>query len=413
MATYYENDIYEGLKRYTYPALLRDALNSVPGDVDKREGSIIYDALAPLCMMLAKSFDVLHQVASQSRFQTAQGEYLDLCGAQFGIYRAPATHAKWSAKMLPSTVVVETGHVFVSSEGMGFEYEVVSSQGNGDYTVMCKTAGAEGGADFGVLHPMPPIAGLESAVLTECVDRGSDVQSDDDYRIKIWHNLSRRGYGGNFDDYSRWIFETFREAQNDVATVISGFQIYPAWNGGGTVKINVVQDFVHERYSPASGATVSALKAFLDPVSPNGSGIVPLGHRVTVEGFDRYKMGFRVPLLLRSGAVLDSELKGKIIHAVKGYFEGLREDALTNPGDPFPDGGYRAQFYVSGLSSAIISCDTDKIAGIADSGILKRESNGTYFRKQEDVVISSTSGSAVLPYFDELLIHNEKIYPEV
>lgn len=417
MSDLFEKNIYEDLKRFTFPALLRDALNAVQADVDKREGSVIYDALAPLCVTLAKSFDVLHQVSLQSRFQTAQGEYLDLCGSQFGIYRAPATKAKWKAQFLPQSLTVAVGHKFVTAEGLGFEYEVSENLGGGFYTIICTQAGAAAGADFGVLHPMPPIAGLKSAVLIECFDQGADVQSDDEYRLKIWQNLRRRGYGGNFDDYCHWIFEAFREAQNNTATVISGFQIYPAWQGGGTVKLFIAQDFGVEKYMPASSATVAALQGFLDPISPAGTGVVPLGHRVLVKSFGRYPMGFKVPLILRSGYSLDAELKAKIVAAVKSYLEGLRDEALTNLGDSFPSEGYVSKFYISGLINAIVSSDVDKIAAVADSGILKRNSIGQYLEAQGDLKIVSNAYSAVLPYLDELIIDfngdNTVIYPEV
>ncbi|MCK9453285.1 MAG: baseplate J/gp47 family protein [Bacteroidales bacterium] len=417
MSNLYEKNIYEDLKSFTFPALLRDALNAVQADVDKREGSVIYDALAPLCVTLAKSFDVLHQVSLQSRFQTAQGEYLDLCGSQFGVYRAPATKAKWKAEFLPSSVEVPLGHKFVTAEGLGFEYEVSANLGGGYYTIICTQAGAAAGADFGVLHPMPPIAGLKSATLHECFDQGANVQSDDEYRLKIWQSLGRRGYGGNFDDYCYWVFEAFREEQNDVATVVSGFQIYPAWQGGGTVKLFIVQDFGDEKYMPASSATIAALQYFLDPVSPAGTGVVPLGHRVTVAQFGRYGMGFKVPLILRSGHSLDAELKAKLIAAVKSYLEGLRDEALTNLGDSYPSAGYVSKFYISNLVSAITLCDAEKIAAVADSGILKRNSIGQYSQLQGDVNIVSSANSAVLPYLDELIIEingvNTGIYPEV
>ena len=40
--------------RATYEEILQTMLDKVPGDVDKREGSIIYDALAPCAFFLAQ-----------------------------------------------------------------------------------------------------------------------------------------------------------------------------------------------------------------------------------------------------------------------------------------------------------------------------------------------------------------------
>ena len=45
----------------TYEAILEDALSRVPSDVDKREGSIIYDTLAPVCYKLAECYAWLCQ----------------------------------------------------------------------------------------------------------------------------------------------------------------------------------------------------------------------------------------------------------------------------------------------------------------------------------------------------------------
>ena len=43
----------DSLHKYTYDYLLNQALSRVPDTIDKREGSIIYDALAPACYELA------------------------------------------------------------------------------------------------------------------------------------------------------------------------------------------------------------------------------------------------------------------------------------------------------------------------------------------------------------------------
>ena len=43
-------------EKMTYESILQKMLNMVSDDVDKREGSIIYDALAPAAYFLADQF---------------------------------------------------------------------------------------------------------------------------------------------------------------------------------------------------------------------------------------------------------------------------------------------------------------------------------------------------------------------
>lgn len=408
-------DLYEDLKKYTFPALLRDALNAVPNDIDKREGSILHDALAPLSMTLAKSFGVLHQIALQSRFQTATGDYLDLCGSQFGIYRGQATHAKWKASLTPFPIAIPIGHRFVSSEGLGLEYEALAVNSDGTCTLMCTTPGKAAGGDFGALHPMPPIAGLKAVQLSQCIDQGADSQSDDDYRIKIWQGLQRTGYGGNYDDYKKWIFESFRDHDPSAAAVITGFQIYPAWDGGGTVQLTVTADGLYEdgsveHFAQASNEAADALKQFLDPISLEGygAGIVPMGHRVSVNTPVRYGMGLHAVVTCKAGFQVDAPMQGAILNAVKKHLANARKEALSTESSPYPTDGYIAKIIVNSLRSDIIYADRGRIE---DVQLFKRNmTNGNFDEEQEDKAIVSTARSSSLPYLDVLKINDITVY---
>lgn len=398
-------DIYNDLRRFTYQALLRESLNAASGEVDKREGSIIYDALAPLSMTLAKCFDTLWQVLQQSRIQTALEEHLDLCGSQVGVYRSPATPARWRATCLPAEVNVPVDHVFVSSDGLGLSYEVKENLGSGAYLLQCTTPGRAAGADYGVLEPKPSIPGLESAALTACVDAGADQQLDASYRIKIWREAAKKGYGGSFDDYCSWIFYGFREAGAD-ASVIAGFQLFPAVVGG-VVTLFVVQDTEQERYAPATAEVIAALKAFLDPITVegHGAGVVPCGHRVVVGAPTRHEMDLNVVVTTRPGHAVDDAMKQNILTAAQGYFEAMRADALTNEGDGYPDEGYVASFFVSGFGAAIISSDSLRIASVA----IYDRGDGSYSELKADEEIVSLVSSSSLPFLTALRVDGEVV----
>lgn len=77
----------------TYEELLQAMLNKVPGSVDKREGSVIYDALAPCAYFLAQQNFQLENYLDLVFPDTAVGEYLDRAVAAFGVTRKTASAA--------------------------------------------------------------------------------------------------------------------------------------------------------------------------------------------------------------------------------------------------------------------------------------------------------------------------------
>lgn len=72
----------------TYEAILDSALGRVTNDMDKREGSIIYDAIAPSSYQLSKVYFDLDNYADLIHVDTAVDEFLDKCASDLGITRS-------------------------------------------------------------------------------------------------------------------------------------------------------------------------------------------------------------------------------------------------------------------------------------------------------------------------------------
>ena len=58
-------------ENYTYEELLATMLSEVPTDVDKREGSIIFDTLSPAALELAKAYMGMDSVLNNAFAETA------------------------------------------------------------------------------------------------------------------------------------------------------------------------------------------------------------------------------------------------------------------------------------------------------------------------------------------------------
>ena len=81
--SYSEGNSYEEI-------LARCLSDSRLSDVDKRVGSIIYDALAPLCLELAEAYVKMDIMNDQDYLLTATGENLDRRVYDYGIIREEA-----------------------------------------------------------------------------------------------------------------------------------------------------------------------------------------------------------------------------------------------------------------------------------------------------------------------------------
>jgi uncharacterized phage protein gp47/JayE len=139
----------------TYEELLQAMLDRVPSNVDKREGSIIYDALAPCAYFLAQQNFQLENYLDLVFPDTAVGEYLDRAVAAFGVTRKPASAAvrklitkgavpigsRWGLNSLVYTVTGELTY--------GTEYEAE-----------CETPGDIGNQYSGSVQPISNITGV-------------------------------------------------------------------------------------------------------------------------------------------------------------------------------------------------------------------------------------------------------------
>ncbi len=84
----------------TFEYVLDRMLARVPSSLDKREGSIIYDALAPAAAELAQMYMELDVNLNLSFADTASGEFLERRAFDFGLYRRPAVPTQRRAVFL-------------------------------------------------------------------------------------------------------------------------------------------------------------------------------------------------------------------------------------------------------------------------------------------------------------------------
>ena len=165
---------------YTYAEILRQMLEQVDDSLDKREGSLIQTALAPVAWYLEGLALALSQIQNGASVLTAQGADLEYLVANRGLTRTAATYAVRKGTF---NVEIPAGSEFKTVNGAdsvifrsGDVGEI--SGGNYVYELTCDTAGERGNSYTGTILPVTSIAGLQTAVLGTIITVGADAETD-------------------------------------------------------------------------------------------------------------------------------------------------------------------------------------------------------------------------------------------
>lgn len=294
----------------TYEDILQRMLDRVPSTVDKREGSIIYDALAPAAVELQLMYIELDTILNESFADTASRDYLIRRAAERGITPEPATYAVLLAESTPESLELPIGARFSLED---LNYTVTSKISAGKYQVQCETAGTAGNSQFGNLIPIDYIAGLESIAVTSLLIPGEDEEDTEALRGRYFNSFDSKSYGGNVDDYL--------EKTNAIAGV-GATRVTPVWNGGGTVLLTIL----NSEYSAASQTLIDTVQEAIDPMQDgSGTGLAPIGHVVTVQTASEVTIDISTSISFSDGHSWIAEKKN-IEDAVEAYLLGLREE---------------------------------------------------------------------------------------
>ncbi len=289
----------------TYEALLNRALQRVDTGVDTSEGSFLFDAIAPCVAELYEAYLYIDELEKRVYADTAYGEYLERRCAERGIYRKEATHAIRKGYFDNE---VPIGSRWGKEELVYIVTELVQS---GVYLLKCEQNGVIGNRYDGDLINIDAVENINTARLGEVVHFGANRERDDALRCRYFNSFEKEAFGGNIADY-----------KEKVGSVdgIGQVKVYPAWNGGGTVKLRLL----NSTNNIPTTELIEKVQTLVDPVqnSGEGLGIAPIGHSVTVEVAEQVEVQLTTHLTFKESSWENvSSLVNKVI---EDYFSELR-----------------------------------------------------------------------------------------
>ena len=294
--------MYESL---TFEVLLKRMLDRVSNSLDKREGSIIYDAAAPAANELQNAYINLDIMINEAYADTASRYYLIKRAAERGLLPYSATKAIVKGEF---NIDVPIGARF-SLEA--FNYIVREKISQGVFQLECEQEGTKPNSYLGTLIPIEYIEGLTKAEITELLIPGEDDEDTEHFRQRYFDSLDSQAFGGNQRDYKE---------KTEAIAGVGSVKVYPVWNGGGTVKL-VITNSENKKPSPT---LVEQVQTAIDPVQNQGQGlgIAPIGHVVTVQGVTETAVNITTNITYQEDWNW-SAIEGYVNAAIDQYFTDL------------------------------------------------------------------------------------------
>ena len=272
----------------TFESLMKEMLSRIPNDLDKREGSVLYNALAPSAIELQNAYIEMDNILDMVFVDTTEGVFLTKKCHERGIERLPATNAICKGEF---NIDVPIGSRFYLE---GLHYTVIEKMSQNVFKLQCETAGEKGNHPLGNMIPVEYIQGLTNAVLTEVLIPGEEIESDQSLRQRYYDSLFGIAFGGNIADYKQKVLQM---------QGVGAVKVYPTWQGGGTVKLVILTS----EYKTPSQELITMVQTAIDPTQNQGQGLglAPIGHVVTVVGAQQTTVDVTARITYQNGYYFD------------------------------------------------------------------------------------------------------------
>ena len=281
----YESQTYEAI----LARMIARVTNKYP-NLDNREGSLIFDALAPAALELAIAYTELDNCRNESFVNTASREYILIACEQMGI----------DTSVFEASVGVHKG-IFDTQVQIGsrwncdlYNFVVTSYIGLEDgyhaYRMDCETEGTAPNNQTGDLTPITDApSNLSYAKVTECLIEGENETPDEDIKTAYYEFVNSTATDGNVGQYQRWC---------DDYEGIGNSKVIPQWDGANTVKVSILS----ASNRAASDELIAEFQEYLDPGTTGmGDGVAPIGAFVTVTTATELPINISANVIMKSG----------------------------------------------------------------------------------------------------------------
>lgn len=282
-------------------------------DIDTREGSFMYHALAPAALELEALYQELNVFYNDTFAATASRDGLIKRCSEIGLEVNDASYAEFKGKF---DVDIPLGTRFNNSYYTYAVTEEIGTETENDTTyytavVTCETAGSAPNTILGDLTPIDYVANIGHAELVECLIEGEDEEDTEALRVRYFQKVNGLSVDGNVAQYEWWC-ENYDG--------IGAYKITPCWNGANTVKVSIL----NVSNEPASTTLIEEFQEYLDPDSSGmGDGVAPIGAKVTVTTATELPISVSFDAQLVDGYSYSEALTTEIENTITEYLASI------------------------------------------------------------------------------------------
>ena len=385
----------------TYEALMKRALARVPSTMDKREGSMVFNGVAPSMAELAQLYIAADFVFKATYLLTAPREYLIKRAADRNMAPYPASAAVYRAEF---NMEVPEGARFSCEDA---NFVVTGRMAPSDDTetglshrVTCESVGAATNHYSGTLIPIEYISGLTRAELVELLIPGDDEEETEKFRKRVLDSFQSQAFGGNQADYREKVL---------AIPGVGDVKIHPVWNRnirpasfipgedvaawyeaavatlepsvaawltavytaaanklltvGGTVRLVIMAS----NNTAPTATLLEEVQTRIDPTqnAGEGLGLAPIGHVVRVDGVNPEPVDIELHLTYAAGWSWE---------AVQSYVEDVTDNYFAELAQVWASSDFLV-VRISQVESRILSGCVAMITDIGGTKINGEESN--------------------------------------
>ena len=291
----------------TFEKILQRLLDQVPSDVQKSEGSFIYDALAPAALELAQAYVQLDNTLKLGFAPTSSGQYLDHRAVEHGLQRKPATQASGRVTISGTAgSIIPAGSIFSTVGGLRFlssAEAVIDDSGQTTAAILAGEAGKAGNVPADTIIRTPvALTGVTSVTNPLPTAGGTDEEGDADLLNRLLTKVREPATSGNISHYKQWALEV---------PGVGDARVLPLWNGPGTVKVVAID-------ANKQPVTTQLIQAVADHIAQAR----PIGADVTVESASGLNIDVAAAVTLLPGAVI-SDVGNRFHQALDSYLRRI------------------------------------------------------------------------------------------
>lgn len=254
--------------------ILNRMLGNVPSEIDKSEGSFIYDALSPASNEMAQVYIIDDNMLKRIYPFTATGTDLENITNTVGVTRKLGGKATTDILINgTSDIVIPSGTLMQTNQGLRYKTlkDVTLVGGQAMVEAEAENVGSNYNVPANTIVELPvQISGITSIANLEAVTNGYDIEDDDSLRGRYFERMQTPATSGNKYQYRNWAKEV---------PGVGDAKPFPLWNGPGTVKVVII----NSNKRAADAELVQKVKDYIDPQPEgHGEGKAPIGATLTV-----------------------------------------------------------------------------------------------------------------------------------